>query len=513
MRLRRDMRRYQRFMVDKAVQLFFIALWAEPGLGKTISALTAMIDLLFEEKVTRWLVVAPKLVAETTWPDEIAEWEHTRNLRYSVIVGTAEERAHAARSDAPVHIINRENLIWLWNHNKKDLSHYDGLVYDEADRLKEGKQKSVPPINRIKGEIGLLVVENAIVSRKADKLDEEGRELTGVVAWAEERVAAIKASINAWQAKLIPRITEFGVIMKMRPHLNSVIELTGTPSPNGLEDLWGPAYVLDQGRRLQTSKNQFYTRYFSYNKYKRTYTPHDFAFDMIMSKLKDCCFALKSDDYLQLPPITRNVIRVKLEDDVMRKYKELEREFVLEEHDIEAVNSGVLTGKLLQLANGSVYRGPEKEEIEIHDTKLDALETLIRELNGKPLLVAYEFQFDLRRLKKRFPHGVVLKEEPDVVRKWNAKKIPLLFTHPGSAAYGLNMQTGGHHTCWFGLTWSLVLWLQFNKRLHRSGQTERVFVHCIIATGTFDERQLLALNSKGATQDSVTEACKAIIPN
>ena len=192
----------------------------------------------------------------------------------------------------------------------------------------------------------------------------------------------------------------------------------------------------------------------------------------------------------------------------MAQYKEFEREFVLEEHDIEAVNSGVLTGKLLQLSSGSIYRGPEKEVIEIHDQKLDALEIIIAESQSKPVLVAYEFQFDMVRIKKRFPNAVILNEESNVVKKWNAGKIPLLLTHPASAAHGLNMQHGSNICIWFGLTWSLELYQQFNKRLHRSGQKECVIIHHIVATGTFDETQLAALNSKGATQDSVTEAVR-----
>ena len=191
----------------------------------------------------------------------------------------------------------------------------------------------------------------------------------------------------------------------------------------------------------------------------------------------------------------------------MEQYKELEREFVLEEHDIEAVNQGVLTGKLLQLANGSIYRGDE-----IHDAKLDALELIIEQAQGKPVLVAYEFQFDLLKIRKRLPKCVVLNQESDVVRKWNAGSIPLLVTHPASAAYGLNMQKGGAISVWYGLTWSLELYQQFNKRLHRSGQSDTVIIHHILAEGTFDEIQYKSLNSKGATQESVTSAVRVRVP-
>ncbi len=510
MRREADLRHYQEWMAAKAVELRFIALWADPGLGKTASSLTAMVRLLKSGAVTKWLVVAPLLVAETTWPDEIAEWAHTVNLKYSVLTGTAAERTAAAMSPAPVHIINRENLLWLYKLHNGNLP-YDGLVYDEASRLKEGKVRTKPPVEKIKNEIAQIATEHTLALRAGDsdpRLDEEANTLLGMTVALAKKLCGLRSQITACERKLVPRITEYGVINKLRMNLNAAILLTGTPAPNGLIDLWGPIYILDRGKRLYTSKNQFLTRWFDRNKYTFKTTPHPFALDQITDKLKDICFSLRSDDYLTLPPVIHNTVKVHLSDEVMSKYKELESEFVLEEHDIEAVNSGVLTGKLLQLANGSCYRGDEKEIIEIHDQKVDALEILIAESGGKPVLVAYEFQFDLVRIKKRFPNAVVLNEESNVVKKWNAGKIPLLLTHPASAAHGLNMQHGSNICIWFGLTWSLELYQQFNKRLHRSGQKETVMIHHIVASGTFDDVQLAALNSKGATQDSVTEAVR-----
>jgi len=510
MRREADLRGYQEWMAGKAEELKYIALWAEPGLGKTAASLTAMVRLMRQGVAKRWLIVAPLLVAETTWPDEIAEWEHTVGLHYSVITGTAAQRKIAAASRAQVHIINRENLMWLYHLHDGKLP-YDGLIYDEASRLKEGKVKTKPPIAKIQAEIQTIWADIVAEESKPDKnpnLDDESNDLIGGTVAQCRIIAALKAKIDTCQDRLIPRITEYGVINKLRASLKSAILLTGTPSPNGIVDLWGPIYILDRGKRLHTSKYQFLSHWFERNQYSFKVTPHKTALVEITDRLKDIAFSLRTEDYLTLPDVIHNIVRVKLSAPIMKMYKDFEREFVLEEHDIEAVNSGVLAGKLLQISNGACYRGPEKEVIPIHNYKVEALEMIVAESGDSPVLVAYEFQFDLDRIKAKFPHAVVLNQEADVVKKWNAGKIKLLITHPASAAHGLNLQHGGHICVWFGLTWSLELYQQFNKRLHRSGQKNNVIIHHIVAEDTFDEVQLAALTSKGATQDSVTAAVR-----
>ncbi len=516
MRTEAEMRHYQWWMRKKIVELLYVALWAEQGLGKTVATLFAMKDLIESGEVKTWLVVAPLLVAETTWPDEIAEWKELRALRYSVVTGSEKERIQALMSSAPIKIINRENLIWLHQYLKGNFP-FEGLVYDEASRLKSGQVRTKPSFERLKTEIADLVVEGQRIARDnndpwRDLLDNYGYKLLGEPFEVRQALANVDRQIMAKQREMKPKITEYGVVNKMRDTLKAVIQLTGTPTPQGLIDLWGPIYILDRGVRLHTSKNQYITRYFDVNRYSRKITPRPGSLELVTEKLKDIAFSLRSDDYLTLPDRIDNIVKVKLPAKAMEQYRELEREFVLEEHDIEAVNQGVLTCKLLQLCNGSIYKGEDKEIIEIHDAKLDALEMLIEGAQGKPVLVAYEFQFDLLKIKKRFPKAVILNQESDVVKKWNAGKIQLLLTHPASAAYGLNMQHGGNITVWYGLTWSLELYQQLNKRLHRSGQKNAVVIHHILAEGTFDERQYKALSVKGATQDSVTDAVRVTLP-
>lgn len=517
MRKRSDQRPYQVWMTQQIVDLKYVALWAEQGLGKTAATLFGMLDLINSGEVEKWIVVAPLLVAETTWPDEIAEWGELRHLKYSVITGTEKERIAALNSSAPIHIINRENLIWLYKYLQGRFP-YEGMVYDESSRLKSGQLRTKPPFTRLKSEIAELVVARQLAISQNDDpwletMDAEAYTLFGLPESLAATLKSIEQGIDDRQYQMKPRITEFGVVNKMRDTLKAVVQLTGTPAPQGLLDIWGQVYILDRGQRLHTSKNQYITRYFNVNPYSRKTTPRPESFNIVMSKVKDIAFSLRSEDYLTLPERIDNVVKVKLPERVMEQYKEFEREFVLEDYDIEAVNQGVLACKLLQLANGSCYKNDSKEVVEIHDAKLDALELIVEQAQGKPILLAYEFQFDLLKIRKRFPKAVILNQESNVVKKWNSGSIPLLITHPASAAYGLNMQMGGCTSVWYGLTWSLELYQQFNKRLHRSGQQNQVVIHHILAEGTYDERQFKVLSEKGATQDSVTAAVRATIPS
>lgn len=504
-------------MTGQIIKLKYVALWAEQGLGKTAATLFGMSDLIDSGEVRKWLVVAPLLVAETTWPDEIAEWKELRHLKYSVVTGTETQRIAALNSSAPIHIINRENLIWL-NQYLQGKFPYEGLVYDESSRLKSGQLRTKPAFTRLKNEIAELVAfRQTAIAQNDDPwralLDYEAYDLFGYPEALRQTLIGIEKGIDDKQYQMKPRITEFGVVNKMRDKLKAVVQLTGTPAPQGLLDVWGQIYILDRGQRLHTSKNQYITHYFNVNPYSRKVTARPESFNIVTNKVKDIAFSLRSDDYITLPDRIDNIVKVKLPGKVMDQYKEFEREFVLDEYDIEAVNQGVLACKLLQLCNGSIYRGEEKEIIEIHDAKLDALELIVEQAKGQPILLAYEFQFDLLKIRKRFPKAVILNQESNVVKKWNNGDIPLLITHPASAAYGLNMQNGGCTSVWYGLTWSLELYQQFNKRLHRSGQKNNVVIHHILAEGTYDERQFKVLNEKGATQDSVTAAVRATIPS
>lgn len=466
----RDFRPYQKWMAGKMIEEPAVLVGAEMGLGKTAATLYAIKNLLKKGEVRHVLIVAPLRVAELTWPEEIATWDFARDIPYRVVTGTDEQRRAALRlKGRKITIINRENLRWLLEMHGPKGWPYDALVYDEASRLKAARQRGKPKINPETGE----------VIRKG-------------------------------------RLTEFGVINRVRGLTRRVIELSGTPSPNGLIDIYGPIYVLDRGDRLGASKTAFEDRWFSFNKYTYEKKIRDGAESEIMGLLKDVFFSLREEDYLNLPPLMVQDHRVELAPKEMEVYREMEREFAIEVVDrwgepevIEAVNNGVLCGKLLQLANGSIY-SESGDAIPFHHRKLDVLEQIVQEAMGKPVLVAYSFQFDRDAILKKFGKKAKLFDgSTQMMRDWNSGRIPMLVMHPASAGHGLNFQRGGNIAVWYGLTWSLELYLQFIKRLHRSGQKEsHVFLHRILAAGTADYSVASKLTEKGATQSRIMDAVR-----
>jgi len=358
-------------------------------------------------------------------------------------------------------IVNRENVVWLYK-TLQDLGiewPFDLLIYDESSRLKEGKKR------------------------------------TGTRA-----------------------LSEFGVYAKVRKHMDFVIELTGTPTPKGLIDLWGQLHVIDQGERLGTTKKAFLSRWFESDFKGWNFTPCPHAEKEIMGRVKDVMVSMKARDYVKLPPVMTlpdlPARWVDLTPKQLRDYRRFEKELALEEHDIEAVNRGVLTFKLLQYANGSVYRtdedvcSPVRETIHFHDLKLAELDSIVAETNGANLLVAYSFKFDLLRIKKKYPNAREA-VEPDAIDAWNRGEVQMLLAHPASIGHGMNLQFGGHHIVWFGLNASLELYQQLNARLPRPGQKAgHVFIHHILTAGTFDARLIGILADRDATQDRITEAVK-----
>lgn len=464
----RDMREYQTWMGNKILELPGVLLGAEMGLGKTGSSLWGMSKLIRVGEVRRPLIVAPLRVSEETWPEEFRTWDFARDISFRVVTGTPEEREAAlAYSPAQATIINRENLRWLHDRFQGRGWPFDMLIYDEASRLKRG-------MNRV------YQTKDQIRSGK-------------------------KAALS-----------ELGIIKAHRPSFKRIVELSGTPAPNGLVDLYGPISALEDGERLGTSMTAFKNRWFIEDKYTKEIHARVGAEQEIMGLIKDIFFSLRSEDYLTLPPLVPVDHHVKLPPRAMKIYKEFERESAIElvnnagdPEYIEAVNNGVLTGKLLQLANGSIYTS-EKEAIKVHDAKLAALESIMEEANGRPVIVAYSFQFDKAAILKKFPYCRVYGDSPNDMRDWNAGRIKMLLTHPASAGHGLNFQFGSNIAVWYGLTWSAELYLQFIKRLHRSGQKhDRVFLHRIIAQGTADENVLNVLKSRTITQDRITDAVKA----
>lgn len=472
-----NFRAYQRWMADKIVELDGVFLGAEMGLGKTGSTLWAIRRLIDSGEIKKVLVIAPLRVAEETWPEEIRTWDFARGLTYRVITGTAEERVAALKQPAQITIINRENLRWLLKGIGLKRWNFDMIVYDEGSRLKRG-----------------VLMTNPKPNSKGETPD--------------------------------PRMTELGCLTRVSGKTKKIVVLSGTPSPNGLIDLFGPVFAIDQGKRLGSSMTAYKQRWFREDQYTKAVSPLPGAEQAIMSRLEDVFFSLKEEDYLDLPPLVIRDHSVDLPKKAMAQYREMEKQMALELQSsrsdaelIEAVNRGVLVQKLLQIANGSIYTGPiwdemvedwlPKESIKLHDAKLDVLESIVEEAAGRPILVAYSFKFDKDAIVKRFPFARVFGERKTDMRDWNAGRIKMLVTHPASAGHGLNFQKASNIAVWYGLTWSLELYRQFVKRLHRSGQKEdRVFLHRILAKGTADMDVVEVLSERGATQDQITDAVR-----
>lgn len=463
---RRDLRGYQAWCADKIVELPAFFLTIDMSMGKTAIVLTAIRDLFRHGQIKHALIIAPLRVAEETWPTEIEKWSHLNHLTYAVATGMPTQRRRAINKRAQVTMINRENLPWLWRllRERKKPWIWDFVAWDESSALKEWKKRT-----------------------------------SGTLKNPHKH-----------------NLTRFGAMAQARQHVKRMVLMTGTPSPNGVKDLGGQAYILDQGERLGSEKTAFLQRWFDHDEYSRQYTPRPGAQDAIMGRLKDVMVSLSAEDYLDLPEIITHDIKVKLPPKILAQYRQFERDSYSEAYDVEAVSAGVLTNKLLQFANGALYRGREDLErkspptIEhVHNLKLDALDSVIAEAAGQPVMVGYSYKFDLLKIKKRYPKAVILSEEKDAVKRWNKGEIDILLTHPASAGHGLNLQHGGHILCWYGFTWSLELYLQLNMRLPRPGQKSPfVIVHRIIAEGTADETVLEVMGTRGVTQKQVTDAVR-----
>ena len=315
------------------------------------------------------------------------------------------------------------------------------------------------------------------------------------------------SSFKSFKAK------RFKALLKKRPYVSRVVGLTGTPSSNGLMDLWAEFRLLDLGERLGRYITRYRLSYFAPDKRNAqvifSYKPLPNAEKQIYDKISDITISMKACDYLKLPPLVMNTVAVEMGEKEKDLYDSLCADMVLslDESEIDAVNAASLSNKLLQMANGAVY-GDEKRVCRIHDEKLGALEDLIESANGKPVLVAYWFKHDLERIKAKFPFVREIKTDADI-RAWNSGDVPVGIIHPASAGHGLNLQTGGSTLIWFGLTWSLELYQQTNARLYRQGQKDTVVIHHIVTKGTIDEKVLKALAQKEKTQNSLIDAVKA----
>lgn len=409
----------------------------------TLSAVKQLIDNL---EVFKVLVVAPLRVASTVWAEEIEKWDHLHGLRAVKVLGSQKERMLALCQEADIYIINRENVDWLVNYKGKRWD-FDMVVLDELSSFKS------------------------------------------------------------------PSSARFKAMRRALPYIRRVAGLTGTPAPNGLIDLWSQVYLLDKGERLGRTLGSFRTAFFTPGKhngnvvYEWRLRPD--TEDVIYRKISDLCISMRSIDYLTMPECNLVRMPVSLPKTALSALAAMEHDLIvtLDGEAVTAQSAAVLTGKLLQMANGAVY-DPEGGIHEIHDAKLDALADLVEQANGSPVLVYYSYKHDLQRILGRFPEARVLSTPQDVA-DWNDGKIQLMLAHPDSAGHGLNLQKGGHIMVWFGLTWSLEKYQQANARLYRQGQTHPVTIYHLIAEGTMDERVMRILEGKEQRQDDLIEAVKA----
>lgn len=441
---RSDMHEYQHRTVQMIVEKKRLGCFLGLGLGKTVSTLTAVLDLIESFSVHKVLVIAPLRVANSVWAQEVRKWDHLKSLRVSVCTGAAKNRLAALQMDADVYVINRENVEWLVEQYGTRWP-FDMVVIDESSSFKNASSK------------------------------------------------------------------RFKAMRRVLPYTNYMVLLTGTPSPNGLIDLWAQIYLIDFGQALGRTMTSYKQRFFEQDYMGYNFEPREGSDKSIQNLISPFTVHMSAEDYLDLPSRIDLTIKTQMPEADLKRYKDFERSLLAELEDgevVEAMTAAVLANKLLQYANGSLYTDDKRNWSEIHKTKLDALAEILEDNAGENVLVSYNYKFDLERLLKRFPDAVVLDKEQSTIDRWNAGEIKMLLAHPASAGHGLNLQSGGSLIVWFGLTWSLEYYLQFNARLHRQGQTKPVRVIHIVTENTIDERVLSVLMSKERTQNSLLKALK-----
>ncbi len=443
---------YQISAVDHILKKMYCALFLDMGLGKTVSTLTAIKKLIFQEcEIDTVLVIAPKRVVASVWKQEIEKWQHLKGLKAVIVSGNVSARKSALKEKAHIYLVSRDNVQWLCAQYGGSVLPFDMMVIDESSSFKNHASKRFKALRHI------------LFSR--------------------------------------------------------VVLLTGTPAPNSLIDLWPQIYLLDKGQRLGKTISSFRSDFFKAGRTNGhivyNYKVLNGSDERIHNCLSDICMSMKAKDYLDLPERIDNNIVIEMPAELKSKYKYFEKEKVLEifgsDDHITPANAAALSNKLLQFANGSVY-DTDKVAHEIHTLKLEALEEILENSNGKPVLVAYTYKSDAERilsyLKAYKPKK--LEGDQDII-SWNKGQIQLMMMHPASGGHGLNLQAGGNTIVWFGQTWSLELEQQFNARLDRQGQTKSVIIHKLILEGSMDERVIASQQGKALTQNALMEAVKAVV--
>lgn len=453
---RNQLHSYQNRGVQHIIDNPFCALFLDMGLGKTVTTLTAIKELMDACIITNALVIAPKKVTQVTWADEIKNWAHLQNLTISVIDGDVKHRRAAMAKKADIYAVSRDNIVWLVTEYGGIKLPFDMVVIDELSSFKNQASKRFRAMKRVR--------------------------------------------------KFIPR----------------VVGLTGTPSPNGLIDLFAQMYLIDEGERLGKTITGYRDRFFRPDKRNGdivyTYAlkqPADETEKQISDLISDITISMTAEDYLKMPDKIMLFDTVELSDKVYDNYLDFEREQVLElinsDEMITAASAAALSNKLQQYANGAIYDA-DRNVKHIHDEKLEKLQEIVEAANGAPILVAYSFIHDLDRIMNALKEYKPVKlEKPEHIAQWNDGKIQVLVTHPASAGHGLNLHKGGNILVWFGNTWSLELYMQFNARLYRQGQTKPVYIHHIVSKGTVDEKIIKALSGKKETQDGLMQSIKELM--
>lgn len=454
-------RSYQKLIVDNILYNKRTAVFAGMGLGKTASTLEAIRQIKAVRPSLTVLIIAPLRVAQSTWPDEVRKWDSFKNLRVSVICGSAKARRDALLSDADIYTINYENIPWLVEELKGDWF-FDLIVADESTRLK-----------------------------------------------------GLRARQGTQRAKALAKVAFKS---------EGFVELTGTPAPNGLLDLWGQMWFLDKGARLGKSFSAFQKEFFypisrgggatRWVEWKL----QEGSDKRIKRRIEDVSITVNPEDYFDVAKNIFNDIVVELPREVMRQYRQFARELYLElegGEEITASNAAVKTGRLLQMASGAVYAEDGEAYSVIHGAKIEALKSVIEEANGAPVLCAYSYRHEVDRILKAFPYARVLDKNPQTIRDWNAGKIPLLLAHPASCGHGLNLQDGGNILVFFSCTWSLELHDQIVERIGavrqaQAGHDRPTFVHYLIAKGTLDEAVKERLSTKRDILDVLLDKKQAI---
>lgn len=441
---------YQKRATQAIIENERLALWMEMGLGKTVAAATAISELMDRCEVTRVLVVAPLRVCADVWPVEFQKWDHLNDIPVRLIRGSAKARERMLADDyVGVECINYELLKWMVES-----------LYDKRCRH---------------------------------------------MSWPWDMVVLDESS----KLKAV-NTQRFRALRRRMPRTGRMVQLTGSPAPQGLLDLWAPMFLLDSGERLETTFTMYREKFFVNDATGWRWVPCAGANEAIHKRVADITISMRSRDYLDLPDRVENTIEVVLPPATRKQYETLENEMFLKLRtgDIEAMNAAVLVGKCAQFANGAMYTNDRGDWEEVHKAKVDALRDVVEEAAGEPVLVAYSFKSDLARLRKAFPEGVEIRDHANTIDDWNAGKIPVLFLHPASAGHGLNLQEGGHILVWFGIPWSYDLYSQTCARIDRQGQTRPPFIHHIMCGSTIDESIMHALVGKRRVQDVLMDALR-----